>query len=153
MDESKMAELTTEFLAKHSANAEQKFRQLIDEMSAKSVFKVLLTYHPSYELKLGIAGTEKGRSVLVTEMELVPNFDDEYDSFVAANNIPIDDDGDDDDWLDDDLVWEWIRTSWLAANGHICGRNAVLLDNGMDNEMDLTTGETPDPELGFGEIG
>ena len=152
MDEQAMAKLTKTFLAKHSAHATQIFRQLIDDMTAKSVSKVLLTYHPSYQLKLGIAGTDKGRDVLETSMELVPNFDDEHDTFVADENIPRDDNGDDDDWLDEEVVWEWIRESWLAADGRKSGRTAVLLDNGMADEVDLSTGEEPDPALGFDKL-
>jgi len=117
-------------------------------MIAKSVSKVLLTTHPGYGMRLGIAGTEQGHDVLATELHMVPGYDDEYERFSIANGLT-----DDENWFDHNCVSDWIRTAWIAADGPSSGRHVVLLENGMDDEIDLTTGKEPDPVLGFFDIG
>lgn len=150
MDEARMAELTKKFLSKHSTHASNKFRELIAEMSMKSVAKALLTYHPSYSMQLGIAATDKGfgaTCTLATELKLVPNYDEEYDSFVEHEKIPRDERGDIDSWIDEEYAWRWIHDAWITANGEKAGLTVVLLDNGMEIYMDLNTGDTPDDSI------
>lgn len=136
------------FLEFHLDHAASRFRTLINEMQAKSVSKVLLTFHPGYGMHLGIAGTDRGRGVLETDMQMVPGYDQAYQRFEAKHGL-----SDNESWFDDVYAFDWIRDAWIAADGPASGLHAVLLDNGMDDEVDLTTGEEPDPDLGFRDIG
>lgn len=143
-----MKNLTAQFLQSHLPQATDRFRALIDEMREKDVTKVLLTLHPGYGMHLGIAGTDRGFDILETEMDLVQDYNKACEQFEREHGC-----GDDEEWFDYCFAFDWVRDAWLAAEGASSGLHVVLLDNGMGDEVDLTTGEEPAPELGFEDIG
>ncbi len=147
-----MCQVTRSFLELNRNEGTAAMRRLITKMKEAGVTKLLLTDHPTYNLELGIAGTDlgydaTGKDVFECEVRMIEDYRERFTEWLKSHS------SDEELWIDVDVKWPWIRDCWLAAGGKESGCVVVLLNNGMENMIDLNTGEEPVPELGFDEIG